>query len=80
MDFSQNEKDYKWFEAAKSYEQILQSISLPISSAEDYWQRIGYCYDLASRQTKDVEGFENLRQLAVKAYEKAAGLFGERPE
>ncbi len=77
MDFSQNEKDYKWFEAAKSYEQILQSISLPISSAEDYWQRIGYCYDLASRQTKDVEGFENLRQLAVKAYEKAAGLFGE---
>jgi KaiC/GvpD/RAD55 family RecA-like ATPase len=79
MDFSQNEKDYKWFEAAKSYEQILRSISLPDLSAEECWLRIGYCYDLASRQTKDIEGFEDLRQLAVKAYEKAAELFGENP-
>ena len=77
MDLSQDEKTYKWFEAAKSYAQVLQSRSLPVSSAADYWQRIGYCYDLASRQTKDVEGFKNLRLLAVEAYEKAAGLFCE---
>jgi hypothetical protein len=77
MDFSLDEKNYRWFEAAKSYEQKLQTISLPISSAEDYWQRIGYCYNLASRQTKDVEGFENLRQLAVKAYQEAARLFSQ---
>jgi KaiC/GvpD/RAD55 family RecA-like ATPase len=77
MDLSQDEREYKWFEAAKSYEQALHSRSLPPSSAADYWQRIGYCYDLASRQTRDIEEFKNLRRLAVEAYEKAAGLFAE---
>jgi len=77
MDLSQDEREYKWFEAAKSYEQALHSLSLPSSSAADYWQRIGYCYDLASRQTRDMEEFKNLRTLAVEAYEKAAGLFVE---
>ena len=77
MDFSQDEREYKWFEAAKSYEQALHSRSLPPSSAADYWQRIGYYYDLASRQTSDIEEFKNLRRLAVEAYEKAAELFVE---
>jgi KaiC/GvpD/RAD55 family RecA-like ATPase len=75
MDLSRDEREYKWFEAAKSYEQALHSRSLPPSSAADYWQRIGYCYDLASRQTRDIEEFKNLRRLAVEAYEKAAELF-----
>ena len=77
MDFTKDEKEYKWFEAAKSYEQVLHSRSLPSPYAADYLQRIGYCYDLASRQTGNMEEFRKLRQLAVEAYEKAAELFGE---
>ncbi|MGA2680677.1 MAG: ATPase domain-containing protein [Candidatus Bathyarchaeia archaeon] len=77
MDFSREEKNYEWLEVARSYEQELQSISLPSSSSADYWQKIGYCYELASRQTNNLEGFKNLRQLAVEAYEKANALFVE---
>ena len=77
IDFSLEEKSYKWLEAAKAYEKELQLPSFPPSSAADYWQRIGYCYELASRQTNDLEGFKNLRLLAVEAYEKANGLFFE---
>src|SRR3989337_447950 len=77
MDASQEEIEYKWFEAAKSYEQILQSISGVAPFAAESWQRIGFCYSLASRQTKDAEEFRKLRQLAVESYEKAARLFGE---
>ena len=76
-DFSREEKSYNWLEAAKSYEHDLQSSSFSPSSAGDYWQRIGYCYELASRQTNDLEGFKNLRGLAVEAYEKANRLFFE---
>jgi hypothetical protein len=77
MHLCHEEREYKWLEAAKSYEQVLKSPRLTFSSITSYWQRIGYCYDRASRQTKDVDGFRDLRQLAVKAYEKAAALFGE---
>jgi hypothetical protein len=75
MDASQEEIEYKWFEAAKSYEQILQSISGVAPFAAESWQRIGFCYSLASRQTKDAEEFKKLRQLAAESYEKAARLF-----
>lgn len=77
MDASQDEKQYKWFEAAKSYEQTLRSSSVTGSTTADSWQKMGFCYDLASRQATDVEGFKNLRQTAAQAYEKAAGLFDE---
>ncbi len=77
MGFTEEEKSYRWLEAAKSYEQELQSHSFPSSSAADYWQRIGYCYELASRQTNNLVGFKNLRRLATEAYEKAYGLFAE---
>src|SRR5271157_3539481 len=75
MGFASEEKEYRWFEAAKSYEQVLQSPEeLSMSSAE-VWGRIGYCYNLASRQAGDVEKFRNLRLKATEAYEKAATLF-----
>ncbi len=77
MSFTEEEKRYKWLEAAKTYEQTLQSGSLSPSSATDYWIRIGSCYDLASRQANSLEGFKNLKRLAVEAYEKANGLFVE---
>ena len=78
-DFSHEQKGYKWLEAAKSLEQSLRTRSLPPSSAADKWQRVGYCYELASRQTSDLAGFKNLRQLAVEAYGKAAGFFVQDP-
>ena len=45
------------------------------SFAADTWQKLGYCYERASRQGKDLEEFKKLRQLAVEAYRKAADLF-----
>ncbi len=69
----EQERKYKWLEAADSYRQILSSISG--TAAAETWQRIGFCYNLASRQTEDVEDFKKVRQLAVEAYKNAARLF-----
>ncbi len=79
MDASQAETEYRWLDAAKSYEQTLHSKSRldDVSFAAESWQRIGFCYDLASRQAKDAEGFKELRQLAIIAYERAAGLLSK---
>jgi hypothetical protein len=77
MGVSQEEKAYRWFEAAKLYGQELDSGSVSGIVAAESWQKIGFCYDLASRQAKNTEDFKTLRQLAVEAYEKAAGFFGE---
>jgi len=77
MGVSQEEKAYRWFEAAKLYEQELESGSASGIVAAESWQKIGFCYDLASRQAKNTEDFKTLRQLAVEAYEKAAGFFSE---
>ena len=71
----EQERKYRWFEAAKSYEQALRSKSEAVSFAAGTWQRIGVCYNLASRQTEDLEEFKKLRQLAVEAYKNAAKLF-----
>jgi uncharacterized repeat protein (TIGR01451 family) len=77
MGISQEEKAYRWFEAAKLYERILESGSVSGVVAAESWRKIGFCYDLASRQAKNTEDFKTLRQLAVEAYEKAAGFFSE---
>jgi KaiC/GvpD/RAD55 family RecA-like ATPase len=77
MDLSQLEKEYKWFDAAKSYEQELQSEPRSDSRLADSWQRIGFCYCMASRQAESVEEFKKLRQLGAEAYEKAAKAFQE---
>src|SRR3989337_520492 len=77
MDACQEELKYEWFEAAKCYEQRLTSDSLTHLDAAESWRKIGFCYDLASRQAKDVGGFKELRQLAIAAYERAAGLFSK---
>ena len=77
MDASRAELDYKWLDAAKSYEQVLYSKSKTVFFAAESWQKIGFCYSLASRQARDIEEFKKFRQLAVEAYEKAAKLFRE---
>jgi Soluble NSF attachment protein, SNAP len=77
MGVSQEEKAYRWFRAAKLYEQELESGSASSIVAAESWQKIGFCYDLASRQAASTEDFKTLRQLAVEAYEKAAGFFSK---
>jgi len=77
MGVSQEEKAYRWFEAAKLYEQELESGSASGIVAAESWEKIGFCYDLASRQAKNTEDFKTLRKLAVEAYEKVAGFFSE---
>jgi len=73
------EESYKWLEAAKLYEQALQSDLISESSVAEYWQKIGHCYDLASRQAASVKDFKSLRRLSVHAYKKAANLFAQNP-
>ncbi len=70
-----HEKEYKWLEAARSYEESLRLKSETVIFLAEIWQRIGLCYSLASRQTEDIEDFRRLRHLAAEAYELAARLF-----
>jgi len=69
------EKQYNWLKAVKFYEQVLHTKSRNASSSAKTWQRIGLCYDRASRQNGDIENFKKLRQLAVEAFENAAELY-----
>ena len=77
MDVCQEETEYKWFEAAKFYEQKLKFESPSWILAAESWQKIGFCYDLASSQAKDTEEFKSLRRLGIRAYERAADFFDE---
>jgi KaiC/GvpD/RAD55 family RecA-like ATPase len=68
------EKKYSWLEAAKFYEQAVDSGSLSFPLLAETWERIGLCYDFASRQAETVEEFRKIRQLAGEAYQTAAKL------
>jgi len=76
----EQEGRYNWLEAAKSYEQALHLRMSDSSFAAETWQKIGFCYERASKQTTSIEEFEKLRQLAVKAYEAAAKIFIQEKE
>ena len=77
-DAREQESKYEWLEAAKSYERALHVESPNISFGAETWERIGFCYGLASRQTENLEEFKKLIQLAVEAYKGAAKLFEEK--
>lgn len=73
------ESVFSWLDAAKSYEKTVASETvLDKLTRAAYWQRIGLCYDYASRQSTTVEDFEKLRATSVEAYSKAAELFGDK--
>ena len=76
----QEEAEYKWFEAARLYEQELESESPSGIATAESWQKIGFCYDLASRQAKNVEEFKSLRGLGISAYERAADFYKENKQ
>src|SRR4030042_4235300 len=77
MDVNEAEKEYRWLDAARSYEKILSSKSNNLRFTAESWQKIGFCYGLASNQAEDLEEFKKLRQLAIEAYETAAKCFAE---
>jgi len=69
------EKKYGWLYAVWSYEQALHSAAENEPFAAETWQRIGFCYERASRQAENLGEFTELRRHAVEAYQKAATLF-----
>ena len=75
MHVSSEEIEYKWLEVASLYEQKIEDELTSGVLVAEYWQKIGLCYGLASRQANDVEDFKTLRRLGIGAYEKAADLF-----
>ncbi len=78
MNIVPEEAEYKWLEAAKSYEKALESsLQTAGASAAEDWQRIGVCYDLASRQATSIDDFRSLRRQSVEAFRKAGDLFSQ---
>jgi KaiC/GvpD/RAD55 family RecA-like ATPase len=79
-EISKNELEFRWLEAAKIYEKAVNSFKDSSLNAAQAWQRIGNCYDFASRQATDLEDFNKLREKAAQSYEKAADIFGKSSE
>ena len=72
----EQERRHEWVEAANFYKQVLRSQSIPF--AAETWEKLGFCYALASRQTENLGQFKKLRQLAVEAYKNAAEIFEKK--
>jgi predicted amidohydrolase len=72
----EKEREYNWLEAARLYElELAPTESDAVSSPAETWERIGSCYNWASRQTENLEEFKKLRQLSVEGYQTATKLF-----
>ncbi|UCD95887.1 MAG: hypothetical protein JSV35_05120 [Candidatus Bathyarchaeota archaeon] len=69
------EKEFKWMEAAKSYEKLLQSQHSSNAAKAEIVERIGFCYSRASTQATTKSRFKNLRLKASESYADAARLF-----
>jgi KaiC/GvpD/RAD55 family RecA-like ATPase len=73
------EREYQWLAAAESYLEELSSGTttgdFARSEEAKIWERIGFCYSLASRQTEREEEFRSLMRRAIEAYKKAAHSF-----
>jgi len=76
----EQEKKYDWFGAANSYRLVLQGDSEKVSNAPGIWERMGFCYQLASRQGEDFEEFKKLAHMAVEAYESAVEILEKENE
>jgi len=68
------EKTYAWLEAVDSYRQTLGA-GAEGAFIPETWERIGRCYQMASRQAENVDEFKTLAQLAVDAYNTAGELW-----
>jgi KaiC/GvpD/RAD55 family RecA-like ATPase len=79
MEITEEETEYKWLEAAKLYEQDLKSDSATGTTTAECWQKIGFFYELASRQATSIDDFRSLRRSSSDAYQKASRLFNKEP-
>jgi hypothetical protein len=69
------EREYKWHEAVNLYQRAIKNSSEPtVSSAAQTWEKIGFCYNRASRQAVSLEEFKKYRRSAEEAYRHAAQL------
>ena len=69
--------EYKWLNTADLIQKALEAGEDTGCSIPESWNKVAYCYNMASRQARDIEEFRKLRQLAIENYEKAAELFGK---
>lgn len=72
---TKHENEFRWLEAAKSYEQSRDSKTANGPLRGETWERTAFCYRRASTQVEDAEDFKALRQQAAEAYTKAADYF-----
>jgi tetratricopeptide (TPR) repeat protein len=72
----EQEQEYEWDSAATYYQRALRGKSKE-GSRPEVWERLGNCYDRASRQAHEIESFKDLKKQAVNAYQNAARLFSE---
>ena len=80
----EQEKKYDWVAAIEPYGKALTAaLKLNDSSkAAKIYERIGFCYQRAAMQAKNLQEFKNRMLQAINAYNKAAKLFekAEGPE
>ncbi|MCW4055837.1 MAG: hypothetical protein NWE82_03530, partial [Candidatus Bathyarchaeota archaeon] len=72
---TKHENEFRWLEAAKSYEQSQDSKTANGPLRGETWEKTAFCYRRASTQAGDAEDFKALRQQAAEAYTKAADYF-----
>jgi KaiC/GvpD/RAD55 family RecA-like ATPase len=72
---SGKQADVNWLETAKSCEHALISSSKSVCEVAESWKKIGFYYNMASRQSYSLEDFKKIRALAAEAYEKAGNFF-----
>lgn len=58
------EEKYDWLGAAQSYTKALRRGPRDAFLAAEIWERVGLCYDRASRQSEDLVKFKMLRRRA----------------
>jgi hypothetical protein len=61
-----HEEEYKWFEAAENYRQVINLI--PKTKSIEEKQKMAYCLSRASKQTENPEDYKRILQLAIESY------------
>ncbi|MFX0151922.1 MAG: hypothetical protein ACFFAJ_14125, partial [Candidatus Hodarchaeota archaeon] len=73
------EKAYKWVEAANSYEQIVKTLldKNMIKECGEIYKKLGYAYRRAAEIIETAEEYIEQNEYAIKAYTEAANFFNK---
>ncbi len=74
---TKHENQFKWLEAARSYEQLLEPKATVDPTKREILERTALCYRRASTQAETAGDFKELRRKASEYYSQAAGYFEE---